>query len=330
MELIAPLPDNNIATKSYELFRIVMQTPISTAFSEEKKWKASRLALHGAYKWDKALPWVDSPQCILDFLKHHFELATNNQDQDRPIQNALRALAYASSPITLQALKDFDPREPSFIRGLRFAFDRERPLQLRKAALFFLPLIGEQWFNASQPIMSHDEMGSFCADWAFAVDQVGSTYPKLPEATLTVLLHMINSPHWRPHIVDDTWKLLEYFNSVPSDSKALKRCLSNPDLVDAISQVPNRDAIVLWSAILWLKYSELDRRVQRQLEAVTKAAPRSEVERYLEMVGLETVRAERELTDHTTWSSDPVAVALRAKITNLKEAKNCLLNLKRG
>ena len=76
-----------------------------------------------------------------------------------------------------------------------------------------------------------------------------------------------------------------------------------------------------------MKYSELDFRIRRQLEAVTKAAPRSEVEKYLEVVGSEIVKAERALMDHTTPPTDSVAVALRAKIVNLGEARNYLLNL---
>ena len=330
MNLIAPLSENIIATESYRLFRVVMQTSTSPAYSEEKKWEASRLALHGAYKWDKALPWVEDPQNILTFLNRHFELAANGQNQDGPIQNALRALAYASGPITTQALEYFDPTEPSFIHGLCFAFEGDRPLELRKAALFFLPSISEKWFNAPQPIMGPDEMSSFCTDWAFAVDDVGCTYPKLQEVTLTVLLHMINSPHWRPHVVGNTWALLEYYNSVPSDSEPLKRCLSNPDLVDAISEVPNRNAIALWSAILWLKYSELGPNVQGQLEAVTKAATGIEVERYLETVELERETAEHELRGYTALSTDPNTVALRTKIGNLREARNRLLNIMRN
>ena len=327
MKLMALLPENDIATKSYDLFRIAMQTRISSAYSDEKKWEASRLALHGAYKWDKALPWVDRPRYILTFLNHHFKLAASGQNQDGPIQNALRALAYASSSTTIQALERFDPTEPSFVRGIRFAFHGGRPLQLRKAALVFLPFISEKWFNTPQPIMNPDEMGIFCMGWASAVNGVGCTDPKVQGATITVLLHMINSPRWRPHIFYDKWKLLEHLDSIPSDSQPLKRCLGNPGLVDAISSVPNRDAITLWSAILWLKYSELDFRVRRQLEAVTKAAPRSEVEKYLEVVGSEIVKAERALMDHTTPPTDSVAVALRAKIVNLGEARNYLLNL---
>src|SRR5258708_6009072 len=48
--------ENGIAIQSYQLFCTIMETQASPAFSEEKKWEASRLALHVAYKWDEALP----------------------------------------------------------------------------------------------------------------------------------------------------------------------------------------------------------------------------------------------------------------------------------
>ena len=91
MELIAPLCENDTAQKSYQLFHIVMQTLVSLAYSPGKEWDASCLAMHGTYKRDKFLPWVEDPQDILTFLDHHFDLATRGgQNQDEPIQNALR------------------------------------------------------------------------------------------------------------------------------------------------------------------------------------------------------------------------------------------------
>jgi len=56
MELIAPLSENEIAQKSYQLFYVVMQAQASLAYSQEKKCDASRLTTYGAYKWDKFLP----------------------------------------------------------------------------------------------------------------------------------------------------------------------------------------------------------------------------------------------------------------------------------
>ena len=63
-----------------------MQAPVSPAYSEEKKWSASRLAMHGAYKRNESLPLVGDPRDILAFLGHHFDLtAEGGESQDEPI-----------------------------------------------------------------------------------------------------------------------------------------------------------------------------------------------------------------------------------------------------
>ncbi|KAF9790540.1 hypothetical protein BJ322DRAFT_1037101, partial [Thelephora terrestris] len=333
MELIAPTSENDIATKSYHLFHVVMQAPVSTAYTQEKKWQASRLALHCAYKWDRFLPRVEDPDDILTFLDHHFDLATRGGgNQDEPIQNALRALAYASSPAAIEALKDFDPTEPSFVRGICYVYQNKKPLQLRKSALLFLPLIGDKWFNTTDPIMEPDQMRDLCVDWASAVDGTKHTHD-VQRATVAVLFDMINSSHWRPHIVTETWKLLEYFTSVPDDSQPLKRCLDNPELTDAISEVNDPAVMVLWLAILWFKHNELIPEVREQLEAVTKEVARSrrtDLDTYLSLMDSELAKAESALAKHTAWSVDPAAVALRTKIDNLRRAKVALLAVERG
>ena len=110
MKLIAPFSEGDIPQKNYHLFRVLMQAPVSPTYSKEKKWDGSRLAIHGAYKGDNSLPWVEDPQDVLTFLGQHLDLATTGgENQDEPIQDVLRALAYASSPATIEALKDFDP-----------------------------------------------------------------------------------------------------------------------------------------------------------------------------------------------------------------------------
>jgi len=184
MELVAPLSEKETAQKSYQLFNVVMQAQASLAYSQEKKWDASRLTMYGAYKWDRFLSWVEEPRDILGFLNHHFYLATRGgQNQDEPIQNALRALAYASSSTTIEALKLFDPTEPSFARGICYVFQDDKPFQLRKAALFFLPLIADRWFNTPHPIMEPDQMRSLCVDWASAVD--GMSTPTMSRRPLS-------------------------------------------------------------------------------------------------------------------------------------------------
>ena len=332
MELIAPLSENDIAQKSYSLFHTVMQAPVSPAYSQEKKWEAARLAIHGAYKWDKFLPWVEDPHDILTFLDHHFDLATRGENQDEPIQNALRALSYASGVVTIEALRRFDPTEPSFVRGICYVFQDDKPFQLRKAALFFLPLIGDRWFNTPHPIMEPDQMRSLCVDWASAVDGIEHTFD-VQKATLAVLFGMINSPHWRPHVVMEQWKLLEYFTSVPDDSQPLRRCIDNPELMGAIKTVENPAAMVLWLAILWLKYKELTPQVREQLEAATKEVAqsrrRTDLDMYLSVMGSELKKAEDALSQYNTWSTDPAAIALRTKIDNIQQAHVALVALKK-
>ena len=334
MKLIAPLSEINIAQKSYSLFCVVMRAPLSLAYSEEKKWNASRLTMHGAYKSDKFLPWVEDPQNILTFLDHHFDLATRgDQNQDEPIQDALRTLAYACRPAVIEALKDFDPTKPSFVRGICYAYQDKRPSVLREAAFFFLALVSDKFFNTARPIMGLDQMKSFCVDWASTVDCFGLA-DDVKAAALTVLLGMINSPHWRPHIVAEKWKLLEHFTSIPKDSQLLRKCIDNPELMGAIRDVGDSAASFLWLGILWLKYRELIPEVRGQLEAITKDVAqgrrRSDLDRYLTMIESELGRAEVALTQYDTWSTDPNAINLRTKIENLQEAKPTLVALKRG
>ena len=332
MELLAPFPNNDIADKSYCLFRVIMDTPVSLAFTTKKKWTAARLMMDGAYNWDKFLPWVGDPSHILTFLNHHFDLITKSDENwETPIQNSLRAIAYASDKDTVEALTKFDPTQPLFVRGICYTYQDDRSFQLRKAALFFLPLVGERWFNAPEPIMDDDQMRKLCIDWASSVDGIEHTYD-VQKAVLAVLFGMINSPHWRPHIVPEQWKLLEYFSSVPDDSQPLRRCLDNPDLMDAIRDVDSPVAMVLWLALLWLKYTELIPEVKEQLEAATKELVRgrrkTDLDMYLSVADVELRKAEEKLREYNTWSTDPAAIELRRKIDCLKQSKEALSAIK--
>jgi len=332
MELVGPFPNSQIAQKSYALFRVIMDTPISLAFPAKKKWTAARFAMNGSYKWDKFLPWVEDPSHILTFLNHHFELITKSDENwEIPIQNALRAFAYASGPTTIEALSKFDPTQPVFVRGIFYAYQDARPFQLRKAALFFLPLIDDKWFNAPEPFMDTDQVRKFCMDWASAVDGIEHTFD-VQKAILAVLFGMINSPLWRPHIVPNKWKLLQYFSSVPDDSRPLRRCLDNPNLMDGIRDVDEPSAMVLWLAMLWLKYTELIPVVREQLEAATKelvlGSRKVDLDMYLSVVDVELKKAEEKLKQHHMRSTDPAAIELRKKIDCLKQSKEVLTSIK--
>ena len=145
---------------------------------------------------------------------------------------------------------------------------------------------------------------------------------------------MINSSHWRRHVVAEKWKLLEYFGSVPGESRPSRRCTDNPYLMDAIRDVGNPVAPSLWLEILWLKYGELIPQVRVKLEEFTKeigqGRRRTDLGKYPSKLDSELGEVERALMQYNTWSADPAAVALRTKIENLQEARSTLGNIKGG
>ena len=300
--MIYCLPNIISPSMSYKIFQMVMQSDIPEAHSK-KKWEVSCLAMHHAFKDNKPLSCVEDPDNILTFLSHHFDLGiVDGEYQDEPIQNALCALAFTSSPITVEALNRLNPTGHWFVHGICHAFQSDRPLGLREAALLFLPLIANRWFHARALIMGPTEMDSFCMNWASAIDSLKPT-PAIQKAALTVLLGMINSPHWHSHIVPETWTLLEYFKSIPDDLESLCLCINNLGLIDEIRNVDNPRAMVLWIEVLWFKYAELTPEVRDQLITITKeilrnergtylGASESHIDKYLSNIGLELREAE--------------------------------------
>ena len=264
------------------------------------------------------------------FLEHHFSLAIKDDgDHDVPIQNALRVLGSVSGPVMNEALNHFNLTQPSFVRGIRFAFEGSRPAQLREAAFFFLPLIADKWFNTPNPIMEPAQMKVRCKDWTSAADNAGAT-SDTRKAPLAILFNMINSIHWRPHIVAEKWKLLMFFISDPYDTEPLMRCLRNPDLIDAIPNVGEPGARVLWLAILWSKCEQLTPDVRKKSETATGEVPMMDLDVCLSAVDPELEKVESELLRYGPWSVNPVAISLGKKKHSLEQAKGFLTTLKRG
>ena len=338
LRLVSYLPDDEVALKSYDLFHVVMDASVPETHSE-KKWEAARLAIYGAYRGGALISQVkdqEDTSRILRFLDYHFELAAGKgQDQDEPIRIALHALICTCNPTFITAPGPFDPTENSFVRGIRYAFQDDRPRNLRRTALLFLPLIRDEWFKTSSLTMDPEQMKRFCADWASTVECVEKT-PAVKTAALTIFFEMINSPQWRPCVVPDTWALLEHPMSFPYGFHPPRSCINNPDLMDAVRGVDDPRAVMHWVGFLWLKYGELDPGVLAQLKAVTTEIARNEREREhfdvsRSCVGMwrgntasESRKARDELRQYPMRSSDTVATALEEKVKGLQLAIRAL------
>ena len=215
---------------------------------------------------------------------------------------------------------------PSFVRGICYTFQGDRPPTLREAALLFISFIGDRWFAASSRIISSTEMSQFYMDWASIVDDLGER-PGVQAATLMVLLGMANSPHWCSYIVPEKWTLLKHFALVPDG--LLCGYINNLNFMDKIRNVDHPMAMVFWVEVLWAKYAELTSEVQGQLAKVTKEIVHNEreedpsrsqsyIDRYLANVTAELRRAEN------AAKQDPAAVTLRENLQcTLRKLEQC-------
>ena len=243
IRLIAPLPSTTIALSSYDLFHIIL----SSSFEKEESRAAARFAIHGAYKWDNFLPWVEDPDDIIKFLAHHFAIQAKGEDDIaiQPIEDVLRAVAYASNETTLEGFRKLDHTDKLFVDGARKAFEEDRPFQTHKAALFFMSAIQDKRFDDSlEDIMSDGEKDEFCKNWGSAVDEIEHTV-EVKKTSCTTLFAMLNSERWRSHLVKDKLKLMECFTELPEDSKYFTACEKNA------------------SVLPWLRFRADERRVRR-------------------------------------------------------------------
>ena len=336
MRLIAPVEDNTVCQSSYSLFRTIL----ASSLDKEDIWKASRLAVHGAYKWDRFLPWVQDPDDLLKFLAHHFSIQAKGADEvaGEPIQDTLRALAYASGEVTIEALKKFDPTDKPFVEGIRKAFENDRPFQTRKAALFLMPIIQDRWLDDSleQDVIPDDQKTEFCKNWASAVDGIEHTYD-VKKATGSTLFAMMNSSRWRSYITEDKWRLMEWFTLLPEESKPFNACKKNPEILPWLqskaenptegegknSAKANQGLMKLWLAILWSDYVNLPEAVRDQVLEMTKVViskVRHDVKFITVVMEAEKERYQTELKDYPLWSIEDKATSLRTRVDSLSSS----------
>ena len=308
-----------------------------TRTQSQNIWKASCLAMKRAC--DES--GFKDAEHILTFLIHHFELVPRcDENYDEPIQNAFCALAHTSSTLIVEALKRFDPTQPSFVFGISYVFQDNKSPKLHEDAFMFLPFICDRWFNARSPIMDSVAMRKFSTGWGSVVDCLGSA-PKIQKAALNIFLGMVNSPHWRLHIAPEKWMLLEYFPLISEDLHSLNRCINNPGLIAEIRDVDNPMAMVLWVGILWSKYAELDQEVQEQLMQATKdivhnekegclSVSESYISKYISNTNSELMKVEDDLKQYHGQPDDLEFIALEDRLSMLQQVSGILDNIRLG
>jgi len=292
--------------------------------SADLKWEVARLAMHGGFKWDGYYPMVSSPQEVLSFLEHHFDLQTKGENQEEAIQYAIRALAFGSSKTCLEALAQFDPTIHPFFDGIRSLFHPDKPHELKKAALSFLSHIEARWFPVFAEHVSPDSVQDFCEDLVSAVNDVFADEVELKKAATTILLSMADASTFRLHIPLHMWEHLEFVHELNDGSYPLRRCRENQDIIPALRRTKDQKPLLLWLAVLWREITKLDPKIQEQVvDATTRAVAQSpHVEDFLLLLlNAEETRLEEELRAFSSWSTDVEVETLRLKLYELRESR---------
>ena len=326
MRLITPLQTNAVAGNSYDLFRVIL----SSSFEEEEIWAAARIAIYGAFKWDSFLPWIKDPNDIIKFLVHHFAIQAEDGDEiaRQAIEETLRAIAYSSDEEALEGFKKFDCANNLFVSGIRKAFEDDRSFETRKAALFLMKIFQDKWFDDSlEDVMSDEEKAEFCKNWSSAVDGIEHT-DDVKRAVCATLFGMLNSEKWRPHIVKEKLRLIEYFADLPDDSKHFIACKENPSVLPWLRSGANGtgegvERTKLWLAILWSDYANLSQGVKDQVLEITKVViskARHDVGFISRIMLAEKERYQVKLDGHQAVSLEDEPEKLRARVEGLSES----------
>jgi len=89
LKLITRLRTTTVATKSYELFKTIMQSTVA----QKRKMAAARLALHAAYPPGlESAPPVGDPKHISDFLKYCADLPPGGDNHTDTIPQIIRTI----------------------------------------------------------------------------------------------------------------------------------------------------------------------------------------------------------------------------------------------
>ena len=267
-------------------------------------------------------------------MVHHFAIQAKGEDDiaRQPIENVLRAIAYASNKTTLEGLEKFDFADKLFVDGVRKAVEEDRPFEMRKAALFFVSIIQDKWFDDSlEDVMSDEAKDEFCENWGSAVKEIEHTV-SVRKATCATLFGMLNSEKWRSHIVGDALKLMMYFSDLPEDTKCFTLCKENTSILPWLRSradeageegVEETRLWKLWLAILWSGYGDLPKDGRDQVSKVTKAViskARHDVNLISRIMAAEEKKYQAELDGYEATSLGDEPERLRARLEGLNES----------
>ena len=270
LSLAVLLRDHRICTRSYALFRIIMDR----ANKDDTLWESASLSMQGAYTSSASnVPRVGDPRQVLEFLHHHMSLQQRGNARDKPIHHVFSALALASNEEThrgLAATRDFP--NPLFISTIIEALENMEFKALRKSTIFMLSELDDQLFTTDKAFADPERAKDFVLAWSTAIHEfLGDPTHMVEKVVVKVLLAIANLPRLRVHLPKERWGLIQHFPYVTNGNPPpLQRCLKDASIFPFFKQTLNTRSSSPWLRMMWVLYYLLSKEVQKQLEEATR------------------------------------------------------------
>ena len=289
-KLLSPTDSTTIASRSYNLFHRLVDLPSYGTEHDALRWEAARHALTLAFGRASYNPSLDDPTNILKFLVYHLtrqrvrhgieekagveeietiELETNHEDAVRCAFAAFYNIDKDPAPVLIPEHSKHLLVE--LLPGIcRLIESDDRPLPLRKAAIFFFYCVADKWLSGPNPTPASPQLiAQFTTNWAKSVVAMNRAYTTNAAANLTFVLKMVRSKLWRPHL-----KIPEGQLALISDLRLLDfdltETMNDKDVLPYLVKAENRDAVKGWLKWSWRLWHVLDDPSRRALVEQTR------------------------------------------------------------
>jgi len=291
LKLLQPMDSGTVAHRSYSLFHRLINLPSFGTDHEELKWEAARHALTLAFGRPSCNPILEDPTDILKFLAYHIarscvrrgsgekagieevEMVELEQGHEGAIKCAFAAFYNVDKdPAPILVPEHSKHLLVELLPGIcRLIETDDRPLPLRKAAIHFFYCVADHWLFGPNPLPASPQLiAGFTTSWAKSVVDMNRAYDTNTRANLTLVLRMLRSKIWRPHlkIPEGQLALVSELRILDFD---LTEAMNDLGVLPYLVEAENRDAVKGWLRSSWRHWHVLDDPSRQALEGQTRA-----------------------------------------------------------
>lgn len=333
LSLVVSLPVERIRFQSYALFGTLMRL----VDNNDRLWHPARLSMKGVHSPTKsipAIPPIEDPEDVLDFLRFHVSPQQIPAAHEEPIFHAFRSIVVDSNAKKRRGVAAYDKLGSSSLADAMIQLLGKKDFaRLRKMSLLALPELdsllftSEAAFNDPNDPEAAKRAEDLVKTWSTAINEfLPEETPEIEVAVVQVLLAIANLPSLRVWLRPEQWTLAYKFPTILYlDSPSMERCTQNPTIFPSIKQ--SDGDLMGWVGMSWMKYHSLSTEVRRQLEEETRAIGRESAHSLNKYIGLFDFEIEQ-LNAKIIKPLHPASQELWKLLADMNRAKDVLVQIK--